>query len=264
MNTMNFGKKLFKILSYMFGIGLIIAGINAFFAFVEGRIHNSNVPEDGKIYMWKYGKIFYTKRGKGSPVILVHSLSPDHSGKNLATLTQHLGLTHTVYTIDLLGFGLSDKPWITYTNFVYATLLNNFAKDIIGEKTSIVACEDSGLFALQANKLSPETYDKVVLLNPATSEKIRIKKSVGIFLKKLLDFPLIGTFLFNIYSLVGATPFDKEGRHVMASRLAGHLTVSINRKPNFIRSNVVILEKKQNKNFTYGDISSVLLFDAFN
>ncbi len=263
MNTMNFGKKIFKILSYIFGIGLIIAGINAFFAFVEERIHNSNIPEDGKLYMWKYGKIFYTKRGKGSPVILVHSLTPDHSGKNLETLTKHLSLTNTVYTIDLLGFGLSDKPWITYTNFVYVTLLKNFVSDVIGKKASLIACGDSGLFALQANKLSPELFDKIVLLNPAKSENIKLKKEVALALKNLLDFPLIGTFLFNMYSLIGAAPFDKEGRHVMASRLAGHLAVSINRKPNFIRSNVFILERKEDKNFTYGDISSVLLNDKF-
>ncbi len=260
---MNLAKKIFKIILNILGICLIISGINALFAFIEERIHNSNVPEDGKVYMWKYGKIFYTKRGEGSPVILVHSLSPDHSGKNLTTLTQHLSLTHTVYTLDLLGFGLSDKPWITYTNFVYATLLKNFATDVVGGKASLVVCGDSGLFGMQANKIAPGVFDKVVLLNPAKVERIRIKKEVGICLKKLLDFPLIGTFLFNIYSLVGATPFDKEGRHVMASRLAGHLTVSINKKPSFMSSNVIILERQNGNNFTYGDISSVLLSEDF-
>lgn len=256
---MSFAKKLFKFFFNILGFCLTISGINAFFAFIEERIHSSQIPDDGKIYMWKYGKIFYTKRGKGSPVILIHSLAPDHSGKNLETLTQHLSLTNTVYTIDLLGFGLSDKPWITYTNFLYVTLLKNFATDVVGEKTSLVACGDSGLFALQANKLNPELFEKVVLLNPAQSEKIRLKKEVGIVLKNLVDFPLIGTFLFNIYSLAGGTPFDKEGRHVMASRLAGHLTVSINNKPNFLRSNVRLLQKKKDKNFTYGDITSSLL-----
>lgn len=263
MNTMSFGKRLIKILSYLLGIGLIIAGINAFFAFVEERIHTSNVPEDGKIYTWKYGKIFYTKKGKGSPVIVIHSLDPDHSGKNLLSLTHHLSLTHCVYTIDLLGFGLSDKPWITYTNFLYVTLIKNFAKDVIGEKASIVACGDSCLFALQANKLEDSMFEKIVLLNPAHQEKLHLKKEVAMAFKNILDFPLFGTFIYNMYSLVSGAPFAKEGRHVTASRLAGHLSVSIDKRPGFIRSNVAILEKKADKNFTYGDILSALDSEQF-
>ena len=30
----------------------------------------------GQFYNWKNGSIFYTKRGKGSPILLVHSLEP--------------------------------------------------------------------------------------------------------------------------------------------------------------------------------------------
>ena len=28
--------------------------------------------DKGKFYNWRYGNIFYTKQGKGSPVLLIH------------------------------------------------------------------------------------------------------------------------------------------------------------------------------------------------
>ena len=57
-----------------------------------------------------------------------------------------LSREHTVYTIDLLGCGKSDKPAITYTCYLYVQLLTDFIRDIIGEKTDIVATGASVFF----------------------------------------------------------------------------------------------------------------------
>ena len=50
---------------------------------------------------------------------------------------------HTVYTIDLLGFGRSEKPNLTYTNYLYVQLVTDFIQNIIGEKTDIIASNES-------------------------------------------------------------------------------------------------------------------------
>ena len=73
-----------------------------------------------KTYDWRFGKIFYTKQGHGTPVLLIHDIMPGASGYEWNAVEKQLATEHTVYTIDLLGCGRSEKPDITYTNFVFA------------------------------------------------------------------------------------------------------------------------------------------------
>ena len=42
-----------------------------------------------------------------------------------------LSKKYEVYSLDLLGYGLSDKPNMTYTNYLYVELLTDFIKNII-------------------------------------------------------------------------------------------------------------------------------------
>ena len=69
-------------------------------------------------YKWRFGEIFYTKKGSGSPVLLIHDMLPGACGYEWNRIEEELAMEHTVYTIDLLGCGRSEKPGVTYTNFV--------------------------------------------------------------------------------------------------------------------------------------------------
>lgn len=252
-------KFIFKILLAVLKAIVVIAGINMIFSFIEERKNDSRI-ESGYFYSWKYGRIFYHKRGHGSPVILLHGLEPAQSGRGLDSLSKVLSAKHTVYTIDLLGFGLSDKPWITYTNFLYVRLVLDFIKEVIGENTDIVACEGSALSMLQAYNFDSSMIGKVVLVNPSRKETIEIPKSIAIKLKKLLDFPLIGSFIYNFYSLASAAPFNKQGRHVFASRISGHLTSDITTRPDLLKPEITVFDKTSSyKNFTFGDVGSALI-----
>ena len=93
----------------------------------------------GKTYDWRFGKIFYTKQGHGTPILLIHDIMPGASGYEWNAIEKQLATEHTVYTIDLLGCGRSEKPDITYTNFVFAQLLCDFAKNVIREETDVIA-----------------------------------------------------------------------------------------------------------------------------
>ena len=68
-------------------------------------------------YKWRLGNIYYTRTGSGKPLLLVHDLTPASSGYEWKNLVGKLAENHTVYTIDLLGFGRSEKPNLTYTNY---------------------------------------------------------------------------------------------------------------------------------------------------
>ena len=60
----------------------------------------------------RFGNIYYTKRGHGSPVLLSHDALPGSSGYEWNKVDKLIATEHTVYTIDLLGYGRSDKSGI--------------------------------------------------------------------------------------------------------------------------------------------------------
>lgn len=76
-----------------------------------------------EIFSWQFGDIFYTKKGTGTPMLLLHDLHCASSGREWQYIEDTLAKDHTVYTLDLLGCGRSDKPAITYTNFLYVQLI---------------------------------------------------------------------------------------------------------------------------------------------
>lgn len=252
-------KRFCKLIWFLSCALAVIVLVNRIFCYVEERKHRK-APVGGSFYRWKYGKVFYHKRGHGAPVILLHGFAPHQSGKELETLSRHLSTNHTVYRIDLPGFGLSDKPWITYTNFLYVLLLQHFIDDVICDVTDIIACGGSCLCALQAQREDDELIGKIVLVNPCYEEEFHLSKSKALWVKKVLDLPIIGTFFYNLYSLKGAAPFDKEGRHVFASRLAGYLTSDISDHPQLSDGDVAVFESKEDiASFTFGDVKTSLL-----
>lgn len=162
---------------------------------------SKNLLDDskGKFYPSKQGNIFYTKYGKGSPVILIHDFHPASSGVEWDKIIRKLRRDHTVYTLDLLGCGRSDKPWITYTNYMYVQILNEFIENVIKNPTDIVATGQSGSFAIMAKAFQNNLIKKIVLVNPVSLSSCKepnneISKAV----KYALELPIIGTSLYNL------------------------------------------------------------------
>ncbi len=164
-------------------------------ATVRNLLYNPN----GEYYNWKNGKIFYTVSGAGSPVLLIHDLHPASSSVEWTKVLKKLEKKYTVYTIDLLGCGRSEKPNITYTNYLFVQLLNDFVKDIIKEKTVVVSTGKSSSFSIMADIMDADNYKKVIVINPedfSSLTKQPTKKELSY--KHILDLPIFGTLLYNI------------------------------------------------------------------
>ena len=82
-------------------------------------------------YEWRFGKIRYIKKGSGTPILLIHDLTVGSSVYEFNKIIDTLSTNHEVYAIDLLGYGLSDKPNMTYTNYLYVQLIIDFIKNIV-------------------------------------------------------------------------------------------------------------------------------------
>lgn len=154
----------------------------------------------GQFYNWRNGNIFYTKRGAGSPVLLIHSLDPICSSKEWTNLIKKLQRNHTVYTIDLLGCGRSDKPFLTYTSFLYVQLIADFIKNVIGEKTDIITSSHSLSFAVLAHNNDKEIINKIIGINPPSLESLKTQPDkYSVLRKRLLELPIIGTFIYHLF-----------------------------------------------------------------
>ena len=88
-----------------------------------------NTKTGEKYYHWKHGNIYYNKTGNGHPLLLIHDLNAFASHYEWTEVTEKLSVNHTVYTLDLIGCGKSDKPSITYTNYFYVQLIQDFINE---------------------------------------------------------------------------------------------------------------------------------------
>ena len=150
-------------------------------------------------YNWRFGKIHYTKQGSGSPLLLIHDLNPYGNLHEWKAVAEELAKKHTVYCIDLLGCGCSDRPKITYTNFLYVQLITDFIKTVIKEKTDVITSGLSGSFTVMACRNDDAIINKIMMVNPtdlAVLNHIPTKQSK--IAKFLLELPLVGTLVYNV------------------------------------------------------------------
>lgn len=182
--------------------GLSLAAIYAYNKFVEANSTRKNLlkTENGAFFEWKHGNIFYTKQGNGSPILLIHDTDSRASGAEWSKINKKLAKEHTVYTIDLIGCGRSDKPKIKYTNYLYVQLVTDFMKKVIKEKTDVIATHLSTSFVIMANNLDDSLFGKIILINPVSLKDMEaIPGNKTELMQKLINLPIIGTFLYNLH-----------------------------------------------------------------
>lgn len=155
--------------------------------------------EDEEIYEWNLGEISYVKKGHGAPLLLVHRTNPGANRKEWDKVLNSLAEKYTVYAINLLGWGNSDKPNITYNAYTSATLINSFIEDVIGKKTAICASAGSAAAALMAYVNVPDNFSRLVLVSPEMKGRDAVK--LHTIKRGIISLPVIGTFIYNMCTL---------------------------------------------------------------
>ena len=139
-----------------------------------------------------------------------------------------LSKEHTVYTIDLLGCGKSDKPAITYTCYLYVQLLTDFIRDIIGEKTDIVATGASASFVPAACQNIADQIDHIILVCPESTHALaKAPNHKSKLLAKIINIPIYGTFIYNVGARNTALSDSAECKYLYASILGHYTTVNV-------------------------------------
>lgn len=166
---------------------------------------------DNNYYEWRFGKIRYVKKGSGTPLLLLHDLTVGSSSYEFHHLIDSLSKEHEVYALDFLGYGLSDKPNITFTNFLYVQLITDFVKNVIGKKADVIATGDACPITVMTCHNNPEVFGKLIFINPQSLYQLnQIPSKQTKLLKFLIDTPILGTFVYNM--LTTKASFEKTFR----------------------------------------------------
>lgn len=192
-----------------------LLGMYAYNRFIEETATKKNMlpTKNGSYFMWNQGNIFYTKTGTGAPILLLHDTNPESSSIEWTKIAKRLQKDHTVYTLDLLGCGLSDKPGISYTSYLYVQLITSFIKEVIKDKTDIVATHMTTPSVIMANHMDDSMINKIILINPASMDLLDQSPSLTSKAKQtLINLPLIGTFIYNL--MMNPKCIDRKFRNI--------------------------------------------------
>lgn len=190
--------------NFIKGFAIGVLSISALELF--NKIVNENARKyklnhsEGYYYTWKEGSLHYTVKGEGKPLLLIHDLNVLSSSYEWNKIEDELAKNHKVYTLDLLGCGLSDKPNITYTNYTFVLMIKDFCKEIIKEKCDVISSNDSTATVIMADNME-DVFDKKILINPAPFDIYAMETTrLNLIEKNILYLPIIGTTVYNIYT----------------------------------------------------------------
>ncbi len=149
-------------------------------------------------YPGRLGDLAYTVGGDGPPVLLLHSLHPGASMAEWENNFADLSEKFTVYALDFVGWGASDKPDAVYSAQEYAEQVEFFIEDVINAPCAVIASGQSGNSAILAAARRPDLINNLILISPPLPDEPEIPvPGAGTAVGKALQLPIVGTSLYN-------------------------------------------------------------------
>ena len=230
------------------------AAYNAFARKDVDQLTNLIGGEEGG-FDWRGRRVAFTKRGSGPPILLIHGIHVAAWSYEWLENVDPLAQGNTVYTIDLLGFGRSDRPAIRYSARLYISLISDFVHQVIGEPCVLVATSLSGAYAIVLAARDPQRFPALALIAPTGLVRLNKVAGVGGEAGRLaVDAPIVGTAMFNalvsrrsiksyleksyaddalvtkeLVDIFYWTSHQRGARHAPAAYLSGHLNIDVHR-----------------------------------
>jgi pimeloyl-ACP methyl ester carboxylesterase len=180
--------------------GAILGAAAAYNAFARkgvDKLSNLIGGEEGG-FDWRGHRIAFTRRGSGPPILLIHGIHAAAWSYEWHDNADDLARGNTVYTIDLLGFGRSDRPAIRYSARLYISLISDFVHQVIAEPCVLVATSLSGAYATVLAARDPQRFPAIVLIAPTGLVRLNKTSGVGGEAGRLaVEAPIVGTAMFN-------------------------------------------------------------------
>ena len=208
----------------LFTTTLVVGGTVGALA-LYNKLNESRVGEPGialkgeeRRYPWKYGDIFYQVRGSrdAKPLLLIHGFGPGASSFEWRKNADALAEQFRVYTLDLLGSGLSDRPPIDYSLQTITDLISDFLKEVIGKPAIVVAHGLTCAYVIADAYRRPQLFERLVLVSPPPAILQESFPGPGnTALKFVLRTPILGQFIYNVLASRPAIQsyYDHQGYH---------------------------------------------------
>ncbi len=160
-------------------------------SFFLGRISHEVESARDTEYVEIEGRwVRYEVAGGGPPVLLVHGWLS--SSKIWEPLVRRLAQRFTVYTLDLTGFGESDKPTEGYGVRYGSRLLYAFCARFGLTRTAVVGHDVGGAMAVKLAADHPDIVGRLVLVaTPAEEDQIDLPTLLWI-----TTLPVVGPLLY--------------------------------------------------------------------
>jgi len=150
------------------------------------------------------GDLHYRKAGDGPPLVLLHGIGAGCSSFEWRHVFDDLAVRHTVYALDFLGFGKSDKPRIAYTAELYQEMIADFCRDVVGVgdgrgEADVIASSLSAAWTVGVAERDPSLFRRLVLVCPTGFEALATLPgtSDGIA-REALRTPVLGSSVYNL------------------------------------------------------------------
>ena len=149
-------------------------------------------------FEWRDRRIFFTRRGDGPPILLLHGIHAAAWSYEWRSNVDPLARSHTVYTIDLLGFGRSDRPNARYSPRLFMRVIDDFARKMIAAPCALVASSLTAAYAAVLGARDPGRFPALVLVEPTGLVRLHEPPTTGGDVGHVvLDVPVVGTAVFN-------------------------------------------------------------------
>jgi pimeloyl-ACP methyl ester carboxylesterase len=226
-------------------------------------------------FEWRGRRIFFTHRkarGRaGRPALLLHGIHPAAWSYEWRSNVEALAESRDVYALDLLGFGMSDRPQARYSARLYSRLIDDFARQKIGGPATLIASSLTAAYAAVLGARDPGQYPVLVLIEPTGLVRRNGAATTGGDVARLVvDAPLVGVAVFNALAsrrslrywlerayvdLDFVTPelvdiyhraaHQRGARHAPAAFLSGHLNLDVRGAVRRLRQPVMLVWGEQ-------------------
>ncbi|MEE4203519.1 MAG: alpha/beta hydrolase [Halieaceae bacterium] len=144
------------------------------------------------------GLRFYVAREQlGTPILLLHSINAAASSMEMAPLFEHFRASRPVYSLELPGFGQSDRLDQIYTPQLYAQAIADMAAAIPEGPPDIVALSLTCEFVARADRDHGLRYRSLSMISPTGfSARTPPGEVFSRRMEKVLGTPLLGRGLF--------------------------------------------------------------------
>lgn len=244
---MGFAKKLATTTMVVGGTLGALAIYNRLIESMAGELDTVLTGEERR-YPWKYGDMYYSVKGNrdAKPLLFIHGFGPGASSYEWRKNIDALATNFRVYAIDLLGYGLSDRPDVAYDAEMYADLVHDFMREVINKPMTVVAHGQSCAFVIADAYRRPQLFEQLILVEPSlTILQEHYPSALASGWHALLRLPIVGQALYNILASRQAIRgyYDRQGYHnpgLISDELVEYVYTSAHQPGSYVAASAVL------------------------